>query len=252
MKKSLIFLYLILLCSQSLNGQYYDKKYVRDLRHRLFIAYFQEYRSLDFNINPNAQLDQLGKEKLRLSSASNLFSGILIQGNSGSLYLAKSTPQTPADISRFGKQKTDIYKVSFVKRAFVFSANYIKNRGFYDKNYLLHPEFVNDSNSFKRYNDGQLTWLNIDVGYYKNHRQFAIGLPNNYGLRQLKTKAAIGSSLSFNSIELNNKNKTLFRDSLSLSQQDAAWKKINYNGFTFSLIPGIHLVAMKKHKAILV
>ncbi len=227
-------------------AQYYDKKYVKDLRYRLLLSYFQEYRSIEFKLNPNKTIDITGKENLSLSSSANLFSGILIQTNNSSLYLAGSAPQTDAEINKFGKQNSKIFKIAIAQNSIFTSFNYIKNTGLYDKNYKTHPEFIGDTLSYRRYNGTNLTWINFDINYYKNHRRFAIGMPTYYGLRQLKSKFSLAGRFCYNYLDINNGGQSFFRDTLVNKYNHLSTSKYTYNGVNFSIWPSLHLVAFKK------
>jgi Domain of unknown function (DUF4421) len=242
--KIIFLLTLVLPCFA--NAQYYNKKYIRDLRYRLLLSYFQEYRSVGFNVNPDKKFDSTGKENLGLSSSANLYSGLLIQTNNASLYLASTTPQTDVDIKKFGKQSSGLFKIAFVKNSIATSLSCIKSEGLYDKNYTLHPEFAGDTVAYRRYNGAKVTWINFDINYYKNHRQFAIGMPTYFGLRQLKSKFSLGGRFSFNQLSIDNKGNSFFRDTLTKKFADFAVSKFKYTGVNLSLTPSVHVVAFKK------
>lgn len=228
------------------NAQYYNKKYVKDLRHRLLISYFQEYGNLDLNLKPTKGLDNLQNENLLLSSSANLFSGILIQTNNSSLYLAGTNPQTEEDIDKHGKQNSKIVKIAMVFNSVYTSFRYLRNSGFYDKNYKNHPEFLNDSISYRRYSNSDLTWINFDINYYKNNRHFASGMPSYFGLRQLKSNISLATRFSYNKLAMDNKENSFFRDSISKQHTSLTLSKFQYEGVNFSLSPSFHLVALKK------
>jgi hypothetical protein len=238
--------FLMLIQPSFANAQYYNKKYVKDLRYRLLLSYFQEYRSVGFNANPDKKFDSTGKENLQLSSSANLYSGLLIQTNNASLYLANTTPQSDADIKKFGKQNSILFKIAFVKNSISTSLNCIKSEGLYDKNYAMHPEFAGDTVAYRRYNGAKITWINFDVNYYKNHRQFAIGMPTYFGLRQLKSKFSLGGRFAFNQLSIDNKGNSFFRDTLTKKFSDLAVSKFNYTGINLSVTPSVHVVAFKK------
>jgi hypothetical protein len=240
------YLCILLLLPTIVHAQYYNKKYVKDLRYRLLLSYFQEYRSIDVNIKPIKAFDSLGKENLILSSSANLLSGLLIQTNNSSMYLAGTTPQTDADIKKFGKQSSKIFKIAVSQRAIFTSFNYVKNDGLYDRNYSKHPEFLNDTLSYLRYNSSNVTWINFDINYYKNHRTFAIGMPTYFGLRQLRSKFTLAGRLSYNYLDIDNANRSFFRDSLTNQFTALSVSKYTFNGVNLSVSPSLHLVAFKK------
>jgi Domain of unknown function (DUF4421) len=246
MRNVKIIFFLTIILPSFASAQYYKKKYIRDLRYRLLLSYFQEYRGVDFNINTNTKLDSTGKENLRLLSSANLYSGLLIQTNNASLYLASTTPQSDADIKKFGKQNSTLFKIAFVKNSISTSLNCIKSEGLYDKNYALHPEFAGDTIAYRRYNGAKVTWINFDINYYKNHRQFAIGMPTYFGLRQLKSKFSLGGRFSFNQLSIDNRGNSFFRDTLTKKNTDFAISKLKYTGVNFSITPSVHIVAFKK------
>jgi hypothetical protein len=241
-------IYLIVLISlpKLLTAQYYDKKYVKDLRYRLLISYFQEYRSTEWAIKPIKRLDSTGNEGLRLASSANLFSGLLIQTNNSSLYLAATTPQTEVDKQKFGEQTASVFKIAIAERAVYTSFSIIKNKGFYDKYYNQHPDFLKDTLSYRRQNTSQATWINFDISYYKNNRRFAIGMPTYFGLRQLKSNVSLGGRLSYTYLKLENNTNYFFRDSLTKYKKELGISKLHYQGINLSVAPSAHLVAMKK------
>jgi hypothetical protein len=241
-KYHLLFFCLPFFCS----AQYYDKKYVKDLRYRLLLSYFQERRAIDINVSPNLSSDSASKAKLQLSSSSNLFSGLLIQTNNSSLYLAKSAPQSENDIKKFGKQDSKIFKAAISKNAIYASLYYINNIGFYDKAYGNHPEFIGDTISYRRHKDLNFTWFNISLNYYDQHRQFAIGMPTYFGLRQLKSKFTWAARLAYNSFKIDNGNNTIFGNSINTSTNDLSILKYAYRGLNVSFVPSFHLIAFKK------
>jgi Domain of unknown function (DUF4421) len=246
MKCFKIFFLLLFVLPFVANAQYYDKSYIKDLRFRLLLSYFQENRNIDLNFKPNTNLGVADKENLLLSTSSNLYSGLLVQTNFSSLYLASTLPQTTSDIKKFGTQSSKIYKIDYVQNAVSLSFNYVRNNGFYDKNYALHPEFANDTLTYRRHNSTSFQWINFDVNYYKNHKQFAIGMPTYFGLRQLKTKFSLGGKFAYNYIKIDNDNRSFFRDNVSLVNAELNSSKYVYNGVNFSVSPSLHLVAFKK------
>jgi Domain of unknown function (DUF4421) len=228
------------------SAQYYDKKYVKDLRYRLLLSYFQERRAIDINLLPNSALDTDGKAKLKLSSAANLYSGLLVQTNNSSLYLARTIPQTEGDIKKFGQQDAKIFKVAISKNAIYASLYYINNTGFYDKTYSNHPEFAGDTVSFRRHGNMNLKWLNISVNYYDQHRKFAIGMPTYFGLRQLRTKFTWAARLAYNSLKMDNGEQLFFSSTSAFSPTELSIQKYIYKGINASLVPSFHAVALKK------
>ena len=71
------------------NAQYFDPDHIQDLRFRLLISYFQEYRTFDMSIAP-AQTTAPESLPTRLSSPVVGLSGFLLQYNNASVYLAGS------------------------------------------------------------------------------------------------------------------------------------------------------------------
>ncbi len=80
---------LVLLQSVTVTGQYFDPDHIQDLRFRLLISYFQEYRTFDMSIAP-AQTTAPESLPTRLSSPVVGLSGFLLQYNNASVYLAGS------------------------------------------------------------------------------------------------------------------------------------------------------------------
>ena len=56
----------------SVQGQYYDKNYVKDLRFRLLLAYFQEYRGMGITLTPDKKYNVSDNENLKLANTYKL------------------------------------------------------------------------------------------------------------------------------------------------------------------------------------
>jgi hypothetical protein len=246
MKIKLILLFTVSLRLLNAQAVYYDTNYVKELTNRVLVSYFQEYRSLDMTITPNKSLDTSGKESLKLSSSSPLYSGFLIQYKAIAIYLAGNTAQSSESKSNYGVQNSNIWKISLLYKAIFTNFNYINYTGFYDKHFDKHQFSKWDGLPYERYQNMNTTWMNFDIKYYPGYKKFSQGIPTWFGLRQTKSKFSMGYKLSYNYLRLNNRGTAIFSDSLSKVNDLFTMNKSIYNGINLAIAPSLYLVAFKK------
>jgi hypothetical protein len=246
MKVKFVFAVLLMLLSNLTKAQYYDTSYVKELTNRVLISYFQEYRSMEINVSPKKIIDSTGKESLKLSSTSTLFSGFLIQYKAFSIYIAGNSAQTNDNKLKYGLQNSTIWKISALYKAFFTNFNYIKYKGFYDENFYEHAYHKLDGLPYSRYQNLNTTWINFDLKYYPGYKKFSQGIPTWFGLRQTKSKFSIGYKFSYNYLKLNNQYAPLFNTQLINNNKIYGLYSSSYNGFNVSAAPSLYLVAFKK------
>lgn len=235
-----------ILCPLLLQAQGSDKEYVKNLKYRLLFSYISETRDLSTTLRPAKEFDPDASEKLMLKNSPSILSGFLFQADNIAYYWAAAVPQTAADKDRYGSQRSFITKGSILLDALLINVNYVNQGGFYDQNYLKHPEFAGDTVSFRRHNGTRLRWTSVDFMHYPGKRQAALGVPFYFGERQLKSKFFWGSRLAFNQVRLTNRDGALFRDSLRLQYESLQMAAIRNRAFSYALTPSAYLVAKKK------
>lgn len=226
-------------------GQSYDKEYIKNLKYRLLVSYIIESRDININFQLNNKLDPQKKESLLLKNSPNILSGFLFQTNNVSFLWTATTPQNKQEINKYGKQKSVISKGAIIIPNFLLNFSYIENKGFYDQNYLKHPDFEGDTVLFRRHNSSNLRWFSSDINYYYDNKKFSIGVPSYFGERQLKSRFTWGIRSSYNNILLNNRNKSFFRDSLVNQNSELNLSRLSFNSFNLALTPSLYLVSKK-------
>ena len=227
-------------------AQSYDKNYKKNLKYRLLVSYISETRDLTTWLELNKKIDPAGKEKARLRNSPNLLSGFMFQADNIAYYWAAALPQTTAEIEKYGRQKSFITKGSILIDALLINVNYVNQLGFYDQNYLNHPEIKGDTVSYRRHNNTKLVWTSVDLNYYPAQRQSCLGVPFYFGERQLKSKFFMGSRLAYNNIKLNSGQGSLFRDSVHAEDASLQFASLRYTGLSLAAVPSLYLVAKKK------
>jgi hypothetical protein len=229
------------------HAQYYDTLYVKELSNRVLVSYFQEYRSLNMDFVPDKKIDTAGRENLRLRSSSALYSGFAIHYKAISIVLAGTLPQTQEEISKNGKQSSSIWRISYAKEALFLSFNHVRYTGFYDENFNQHAFApLTDNSAFARYDRLKTLWLSFEAKYYPNYKQFAAGIPYNFGLWQLKSKFAWGYRFAYNHINSNNNGKPFFSESLQSGDYTFGTFQTVYNGINFSAAPSFYLTGKSR------
>lgn len=226
-------------------AQTYDKKYVKNLKFRLLASMIGEVREINSYFLLNKSLDPKGKESLLLANSPSAISGFMFQANNSSFLLTSSVAQTENDIEKFGKQKSTILKFSYLNGGLYSNLNYIEQKGFYDKNYLNHPEFANDTLLFRRHQSVGLKWIGYDVSFYPGSNKFCLGMASFFGERQLKSRFAWGTRLAYNFVRFKNDNKAFFRDSIISVFPELSTSNYTYNGISMAVTPSLYLVSKK-------
>lgn len=227
-------------------GQHLDNRYIKNLKYRFLISSVSEVREVNSLFLVNKALVPSGKEDLALKHSPSLLSGLLLQANNVSLYLVAPTPQSQAEIDRVGKQSTSIFRASAIHRSLIANFNYVSNIGFYDANYVDHPEFPSDTVLFRRHNSTALEWYGIDVNYYLGREKFAIGLPHYYGERQLRSRFTMAIRLAYDHAASNNGGRAFFRDSSAALSPELASTSLTYRGGLVAVTPSAYLVAWEQ------
>jgi|JI8StandDraft_2_1071088.scaffolds.fasta_scaffold49970_2 hypothetical protein len=240
------YIYLLLfgnIISNALQAQYYDTLYIKDLKNRIMVSYFQEYKTFELNIIPNGSIDSTGREDLKLKSDATLYTGFGLQFKNLSVTLASTLPQTDSSKIKFGNQSSRNLGFSYQKNGWALAGTYITQNGFYDENFQKH-EFAQQENlnSFARFNNMQATWIRIDARYYPEYKKFAIGLPSNFGVKQIKSKFSWAYRASVNYMKYNQKDrKALFDQPLQAKDEQFGVFAGEYYGFNFSVSPSFYL-----------
>lgn len=233
MKRRWTVLGLAFILSTGAGAEYFDTDYIQDLRFRLLIAFFQEYRTFDLGIIP-AQAETPGDHKAQLSSPAIGLSGFLIQYNNASVYLAGSFTEKDNPIAN-----PDAKALKFILQRDAFSSSF---------DYLTHHGFGerNADNSFDHLRESMaVTWITAQTSYYHNHRRFAYGMPYCFGLRQKKSKFSVAGNVRFHYLNLNNHQEPLLRDKTINSSHREEHRIRDIGGGT-SLTPALHLAAFEK------
>ena len=228
------------------HGQQQGKRYIKNLKYRLLISSVSEVREVNSLFLVNQALVPSGKEDLALKHSPSLLSGLLLQANNVSLYLVAPTPQSQSQIDRVGKQSTSIFRASAIHRGLLANFNYVSNTGFYDANYLDHPELPGDTVLFRRHNSTSLEWYGVDVSYYLGRDKFAIGLPHYYGERQLRSRCTMAIRLAYDHAESDNGGRAFFRDSTAARSPELAATSLSYRGGLLAVTPSAYLVAYER------
>ncbi|MCU0437352.1 MAG: DUF4421 domain-containing protein [Raineya sp.] len=243
MKKYIYLLFLGIIFSNTLWAQYYDTLYTKDLKNRIMVSYFQEYKTFELNIIPNKSIDSTGREALKLKSDATLYAGFAFQFKKISFALASTLPQTDSSKIKYGNQSSRNLGFSYQTNGLALSATYITQKGFYDENFQKHQFAQQENpNSFARFNNMQATWIKIDAKYYPEYKKFAIGLPSNFGIKQIKSKFSWAYRASINYLKYNQKDKKALFDQ-PLQAQDTQFGIFagEYYGFNFSVSPSFYL-----------
>jgi Domain of unknown function (DUF4421) len=242
MKKNLI-LFVFLFFRGYLLAQHedIDTTYIEDLSKRIFVSYFQEYQGLEIEIEPDKNIDDSGREKILLNSATTLLSGFLFQYKWISFGLASTLPQSEEDKQKYGVQNSNVWKINLLYKSLGLDFNHIKYQGFYDVNFTNHQYApLEDITAYSRFQDMDATWINVALKYYPKYKKFSQGLPNNFQFKQRKSKFALGYKLQYNNINLNNKTP-FFSPNLILKNTNFDYQQLIYNGFTLSSAPSLYL-----------
>lgn len=233
----------------SVRAQYYDTNYVDNLSHKIFLAYFQEYSNSTLHISPVPAIDAGETETLLLQSDINLFSGLLLQYKSTSIYIAGNTPQTTESIAKFGVQSYQNWSINYNKSGLFAKINSVRQTGFSDANFESHTFYDSTETSFQRYQNLSTNWLSFDFKFYPGYRQFAQGIPSWFGLIQKKSKFSFGYKIAYNYLKINNDETALFSDSLAVANDLYTLNQSVYNGVTLAVAPSIYLVAKARYFA---
>jgi hypothetical protein len=234
------------LVSLACHSQHEEKRYVKNLKYRLLISSVAEVREVNSLFMVNKALVPSGNEDLALYHSPSLLSGLLIQANNASLYLVAPAPQSQSQVDREGKQSTTIFRASAIHRGLLANFNYVSNTGFYDANYLDHPEFIGDTVLFRRHNSTAIEWYSVDVNYYFGRDKFAIGLPHYFGERQLRSRFTVAMRLAYDQAGSDNGGRAYFRDSTAALSPDLATTSLSYRGALLALSPSAYLVARER------
>lgn len=226
-------------------AQTYDKTYIKNLKYRLLVSTIGEVRELNSYFLLHKNLDPKGNESLLLANSPSVMSGFMLQTNNASIYLTSSTPQNEKEVEKFGKQQSTILKFSYLNGGVYSNLNYIEQKGLYDKNYLKHPEFTNDTVLYRRHQTVGLKWISYDISFFSGAGKFCVGVPSFFGERQLKSRFTAGTRLAYNFVRFTNENKAFFRDSLTALHPELNTANYKYQGMSMAFTPSLYLVAKK-------
>lgn len=230
----------------SLSAQTYDREYVKNLKYRLLISYVSETRDLMTYMRPSAAIDPDRREEVLLKNSPSILSGFMFQNNNSSIQWVTTLPQTEEDIKRYGEQSATFTQISLQPGDFFLDLHHVRNKGFYDQNYLAHPEFEGDTVLYRRHDHAHLDWVYGEIFYFRGARRFCIGLPSYFGERQLKSRATLGARLGFSRMRLSNDDRSFFRDALSEAHAGLAASSYFTDHISLSATPAVYLVARKK------
>jgi hypothetical protein len=241
------FLLFLSLCCVAPSGytQSYDPTYIRNLKYRMLAGYLSETRDISIYLRPEKLISPDANEELLLKNSPNIFSGLMIQAENASYFWASTLPQSSADINRYGKQQSTMSRASYTGRQLTMVFNYVKNEGFYDYNYIKHPDFAGDTIRFRRHQGTMMEWIGGEMNYYPGGHRLCIGIPSYFGERQLKTGFTLGSRLVLNQVHLKNGNTSFFRDSLTGKHPELQVKRLQGHSLGFALTPALNLVCFK-------
>ncbi len=245
MKKIIIIFFIsIIYCTNSF-AQYYDTLYIKDLKNRMMFSYFQEYKTFEINLIPDKSIDSTNRESLKLKSDALFYSGVAFQFKDISLVFASTLPQTDSSKRKYGEQNSQNIKLAYQNKGLALNANYIGQRGFYDENFNQHQYAPQeDANAFNRFNNMQATWVHISAKYYPEYKKFAIGLPNNFGIKQIKTKFSWAYRVAYNYIKYSN-DRPLFSEKMQSRDFSLGVYESIYNSINFSVSPSIYVANTK-------
>lgn len=246
MLRILLFMMVFLIFKGTGMSQSYDPSFIQNHKHRLLFSYVAETREVNTFMQADKNLDPDGKERLLLKNSPSVLSGFLFQAENFSFYWAAPVPQTKAEINKFGTSKSNILRFSVLADAWLFNYSSVKTTGFYDDNYLLHPEFPGDTLRYRRHSLSNLNWLSMDINYYPGYKKFCVGVPAFFGERQLKSRFTLGYRFAYNRLTLDNVGKAFFRDSVFTDIRNLNASRYGYRGFSMGLSPSVYLVILKR------